>query len=127
MRSHAINLRVRYAETDQMGFVHHANYLVYFEMGRIELLRAAGFDYKRFEERGFFLVVARIQVRYRAPARYDDELVLETSVNRVSPVRIEHEYRLLRGAELVAEGESTLACVDREGRLAAMPGDLSPS
>ena len=110
-----------------MGYVHHANYLVYFEMGRIELLRAAGFDYKRFEERGFFLVVARMQVRYRAPARYDDELVLETSVKKVSPVRIEHEYKLIRGGELVAEGESTLACVDREGRLAAMPADLLPA
>lgn len=126
MQSLRLPIRVRYAETDQMGFVHHANYLVYFEMGRIELLRAGGLSYADFEARGHFLVVARVQVKYRSPARYDDQLVLETRVARVTPVRIEHEYTLTRGATTVAEGDSTLACVDRSGGLQRIPDELLP-
>lgn len=121
---HELSLRVRYAETDQMGFVHHANYLVYFEMGRTELLRSTGLDYKSIEERGFYLVVAKAQVRYRSPARYDDLLTLRTSVQRVTAVRIDHSYEVIRGTTLIATGESTLACVDKEGRLQALPPDL---
>ncbi len=109
-----------------MGFVHHANYLVYFEMGRIEMLRAAGWDYKAIEERGLFLVVARAAVRYRAPARYDDALDLAVKVERVTAVRIEHSYRLTRGGQTVAEGDTTLACVDRAGVLQALPPELGP-
>lgn len=124
--SHDLSLRVRYAETDQMGFVHHANYLVYFEMGRTELLRQTGLDYKSIEQKGFFLVIAKIACRYKTPARYDDELILRTTLDRVTPVRIEHKYQLLRGPIVVAEGESTLACVDGEGRLQALPPELLP-
>lgn len=121
---HEMPIRVRYAETDQMGVVHHANYLVYFEMGRTELLRGSGLDYKRFEEQGYLLVIAQIACKYRLPARYDDELVLRTILTRVTPVRIEHLYELRRGPELLASGESTLACVDREGRLQRLPMEL---
>lgn len=124
--SHELRFRVRYAETDQMGFVHHANYFVYFEMGRTEMLRSTGMDYKSVEEQGFFLVVAKIAAKFKAPARYDDELTLVTSISRITPVRIEHQYRLLRGHTLIAEGDSTLACVDREGQLQALPPDLAP-
>jgi acyl-CoA thioester hydrolase len=95
-------------------------------MGRIELLRAIGFDYKAIEKRGLFLVVARMEIRYRAPARYDDLLTLETSVSRVTPVRGEHRYRLTRDGVLVVEGESTLACVDRDGRLQTLPEEIAP-
>lgn len=122
---HESIIRVRYAETDQMGFVHHANYLVYFELGRTELLRASGYDYKSIEEKGAFLVVAKVDVKFRSPAKYDDLLVLETSLARVTPVRIEHKYRVLRDGQLLAEGESTLACVDREGRLRALPEEVA--
>jgi acyl-CoA thioester hydrolase len=122
---HESIIRVRYAETDQMGFVHHANYLVYFELGRTELLRASGCDYKSIEEKGAFLVVAKVDVKFRSPAKYDDLLVLETSLARVTPVRIEHKYRVLREGRLLAEGESTLACVDREGRLRALPEEVA--
>lgn len=123
---HEMPIRVRYAETDQMGFVHHANYLVYFEMGRTELLRTTGLSYKAIEDLGFYLVIAKVSVKYRAPARYDDELVLRTILSRVTPVRIEHRYELMRGRQMVAEGESTLACVDRSGNLQAMPPELVP-
>jgi acyl-CoA thioester hydrolase len=99
---------------------------VYFEMGRIELLRSSGLDYKSLEERGFLLVVARIGVKFRAPARYDDLLTLETRIDRVTSVRVEHAYRLMRKGVLLAEGDSTLACVDREGRLQSLPPELAP-
>ncbi len=116
-----IQIRVRYAETDRMGLLHHANYLVYFEQGRTELLRQTGRSYKDVEDQGFYLVLAKVEVRYRQPARYDDVLTLRTIVTRATPVRIEHRYELLRGSQLLAEGNSTLACVDREGKLQAMP------
>jgi acyl-CoA thioester hydrolase len=116
-----IQIRVRYAETDRMGLLHHANYLVYFEQGRTELLRQSGRSYKELEDAGHFLVLAKVEVRYRLPARYDDLLTLRTIVTRATPVRIEHRYEVLRNGQLLAEGSSTLACVDREGRLQAMP------
>jgi acyl-CoA thioester hydrolase len=116
-----IQIRVRYAETDRMGLLHHANYLVYFEQGRTELLRQLGRTYKDVEDEGFFLVIAKIEIRYRLPARYDDLLTLRTTVTRKTAVRIEHEYLVLRGKEVLAEGSSTLACVDRSGTLQAMP------
>ena len=116
-----LQIRVRYAETDRMGLLHHANYLVYFEQGRTELLRQQGRSYKDVEDEGFFLVLAKIEVRYRQPARYDDLLTLRTIVTRTTPARIEHRYEVLRDGQLLAEGSSTLACVDRDGRLQKMP------
>jgi acyl-CoA thioester hydrolase len=116
-----IQIRVRYAETDRMGLLHHANYLVYFEQGRTELLRQSGRTYKELEDAGVFLVLAKIEVRYRLPARYDDLLTLRTIVTRTTPVRIEHRYEVLRGTQLLAEGSSTLACVDRDGKLQGLP------
>jgi acyl-CoA thioester hydrolase len=119
-----ISIRVRYAETDRMGLLHHANYLVYFEQGRTELLRSKGLSYKRMEDEGFFLVLTHIEVRYKRPAHYDDLLTLRTRVERVTTVRIDHTYELLRDGELLAEGQSTLACVDREGRVQPLPAWL---
>lgn len=121
MPSGELQIRVRYAETDRMGLLHHANYLVYFEQGRTELLRQQGRSYKDVEDEGFFLVLAKIEVRYRQPARYDDLLTLRTIVTRTTPARIEHRYEVLRDGQLLAEGSSTLACVDRDGRLQKMP------
>ena len=102
-----ISIRVRYAETDRMGLLHHANYLVYFEQGRTELLRPLGRSYLEMEEAGFYLVLHKIEVKYRKPARYDDLLTLQTTVSRLTPVRIEHKYELLRNLELLASGSST--------------------
>jgi acyl-CoA thioester hydrolase len=116
-----ITIRVRYAETDRMGLLHHANYLVYFEQGRTELLRSLGIAYKDLEDKGYLLVLAKAEVRYRSPARYDDLLSLRTTVVRTTPVRIDHRYELLRDGLLLAEGNTTLACVDREGKLQALP------
>lgn len=124
MTSGEITIRVRYAETDRMGLLHHANYLVYFEQGRTELLRSRGLSYRDLEDQGYYLVVVRLEVRYRAPAHYDDLLTLRTTVARTTAVRIDHRYEVLRDGVLLAEGSSTLACVDRDGKLQAMPGFL---
>jgi acyl-CoA thioester hydrolase len=119
-----VQIRVRYAETDRMGLLHHANYLVYFEQGRTELLRGRGLTYKQMEDEGFFLVLTHIEVRYKRPAHYDDHLTLRTFAERVTTVRIDHRYELMRGSELLAEGKSTLACVDRQGNVQPLPAWL---
>ena len=119
-----ITIRVRYAETDRMGFLHHAQYLLYFEQGRTELLRSQGLAYRDLEDQGFLLVVVHAEVRFRSPARYDDLLTLRTRVARVRMARIDHEYELRRDDTLLAEGATTLACVDREGRVQALPDCL---
>ena len=121
MTSGEITIRVRYAETDRMGLLHHANYLVYFEQGRTELLRALGFTYRDLEDQGYLLVLTKAEVRYRRPARYDDLLTVRTTVVKTTAVRIDHRYELFCEGTLLAEGTSTLACVDRDGRPQALP------
>src|SRR5438445_1082834 len=83
-----ITIRVRYAETDRMGLLHHANYLVYFEQARTELLRARGLSYRDLEDQGYLLVLTKVEVRYRSPAHYDDLLTVRTTVARTTAVRI---------------------------------------
>ena len=121
---HSIQIRVRYSETDAMGFLHHSNYLSYFEVGRTELFRAQGGNYRRMEELGLYFVVARIEVRYRRPARYDDLLTIETAISRVTPAKLQHHYRILRGDELLTEADSVLACVNGQGEVQRIPEDL---
>jgi acyl-CoA thioester hydrolase len=124
MQSGDITIRVRYAETDRMGLLHHAHYPVYFEQGRTELLRARGYSYRDLEDQGFLLVLTRLQVRFRSPARYDDQLTLRTTVLRTTSVKIEHRYELFRDGTLLAEGQTTLGCVDRNGRVQMLPAFL---
>jgi acyl-CoA thioester hydrolase len=121
---HSTEIRVRYNETDAMGFLHHSNYLCYFEVGRTELFRAQGGSYRRMEELKLYFVVARIDVRYRRPARYDDLLTLHTEIARVTPAKLEHAYRLCRGEELLAEANSVIACVNEAGEVQRIPEDL---
>src|SRR6201987_2314265 len=92
----AILVRVRYAETDKMGVVYYANYLVWFEVGRTELLRGAGWTYREMEVEGFSLPVVEAQCAYRQPARYDDELDVRTRGTLLSPVRVEFTYEVVR-------------------------------
>lgn len=125
IEEHEIELRVRYNETDAMGFLHHSNYLAYFEVGRTELFRAQGGSYRRMEELGLFFVVARIDVRFKKPARYDDVLQLLTRIKTHSPAKLVHEYQLKRGEELLTTAESVIACVNRDGELQAIPDDLA--
>jgi acyl-CoA thioester hydrolase len=124
MVSGEITIRVRYAETDRMGLLHHANYLVYFEQARTELLRAQGVAYKDLEDQGFLLVLTKVLVRYRSPARYDDELTIRTTVVRTTLVKIEHRYEVFRDGTLLAEAETTLGCVGRDGKVQALPDYL---
>lgn len=121
---HEQTLRVRYSETDAMGYLHHSKYAVYFEEGRTELFRAQGGNYRRMEELGLFFVVARLDIRFRKPARYDDELTVITILEKTGAVKLEHRYELRRGDELLAEATSTLACVDREGKVTPIPENL---
>jgi acyl-CoA thioester hydrolase len=100
-----------------MGFLHHANFLCFFEQGRTELFRAQGGDYRKMEEGGHFFVVVELNVKYRTPARFDDLLSLRTRVVRVTPAKLEHEYQLTRNGTVIADATSVLACVDREGRV----------
>jgi acyl-CoA thioester hydrolase len=107
-----------------MGFVHHSRYLQYFEMGRVELLRSLGHSYADLEKAGILFVVVRAEVRYKAPARYDEELSLTTRIVKQTHVRIDHAYELKRDNTLVAEGNTTIACVDREGNLRQIPEEF---
>jgi len=119
-----ITIRVRYPEVDAMGYLHHSRHLQYFEMGRIELLRSGGFSYAELERQGIFFVVAKAEVRYRAPAKYDDELQLTTRVIKQTTVRYDHSYELRRGKTLLAEGTTTIACVGRDGQVMPIPENL---
>jgi acyl-CoA thioester hydrolase len=117
-------LRVRYAETDQMGVVYHANYFVWFEIGRVEFLRQLGFSYRDMEkDDGCFIAVADARCRYKAPARYDDEIVVRTQIKNVREAVIHFGYKLLRVAdgELLAEGETTHVVTSSEMKVSVLP------
>jgi len=121
MHSHEVEFRVRYQETDGQGRVHHANYLTWFELGRVELLRLGGHSYRELEEAGIFLVVAEVSVQYFLPAFFDDVLRLRTTTVRAKGARIEHRYEVFRGDELLAKGQTTVACISRSGRVSRLP------
>jgi len=121
MLHHEIEIRVRYQETDGQGRVHHANYLTWFELGRVELLRAHGHSYRELEAAGILLVVAEVNVKYYLPALFDDLLRLRTTTARAKGARIEHRYEVFRGSDLLAEGTTIVACIDRNGRVARLP------
>ena len=122
---HAVSIRVRYAETDQMGVVYYANYFVWFEIGRVELMRSLGFEYRQMEEDdGCFLPVVEANCRYRSPARYDDHLRLETRILNLRSSVIRFGYRLLRETDapvLLAEGETVHVVVDRAMQKTTLP------
>lgn len=123
-KQHEVEIRVRYSETDAMGLLHHSRYLQYFEIGRTELYRVQGGDYRAMEESGLFLVVARIEVKFRAPIRYDDVVIVRTTLSRCSPAKLEHDYEILKGENVMATGHSVLGCVDRTGQIQRMPDFL---
>ncbi|MEM7624773.1 MAG: thioesterase family protein [Planctomycetota bacterium] len=119
-----VPVRVRYQECDPMNVAHHSVYPVWFEIARTELLRSRGQAYRALEEAGVFLVVAKLSIRYRRPAMYDDELTVRAVSLPTVGVKLEHTYEVRRGAELLAKAETTLACVDREGKLRPVPEDV---
>jgi acyl-CoA thioester hydrolase len=119
-------VRVRYAETDQMGVVYYANYLVWFEVGRTEWLRETGGSYRAMEDDGLALPVIEAHCEYRQPARYDDELEIRTAGRLVSPARLAFDYEIVRRADAVtvAVGHTVHATVDRAGRPVRVPGRI---
>jgi acyl-CoA thioester hydrolase len=124
MKQHSIDIEVRYYETDGQGIVHHANYFQYFELARVQMLKAAGYDYADLERDGYLLVVHKISCKFLLPARFGDTLRIVTTVERATAARIDHSYKVYRDDVLLAEAESTLACVNREGQVQRMPSML---
>ena len=121
---HETRLRVRYAETDQMGVVYHSNHLIWFEVGRVELMREMGFSYRDMErEDGCFIAVAEVKCRYRAPVFYDEEVLVRTRLKAVRESVVVFSYELVRaeGGALLAEGETTHIVTDSQMKVAALP------
>ena len=127
---HSIDIRVQYNETDGQGRVHHAQYLNYLERGRVELMRSIGHSYRDFEATGLMLVVAELNIRYLGAACFDDILRLTTRVIRTRGVRIEHGYELVKldpagePTEKIVEAQTTIACIDRQGKVTRLPDYL---
>lgn len=117
-------LRVRYAETDQMGVAYHSNHLIWFEVGRVELMRQMGFSYRDMErDEDRFIAVAEVTCRYRAPARYDEEVLVRTRLKHARKSVVVFSYELVRaeGGELLAEGETTHVVTDSDMNVAPLP------
>ena len=117
-------VRVRYAETDQMGVVYHANYLVWFEVGRVEYIRQVGLDYRSMErEENAMIAVVEVTARYKAPARYDDELIVRTTLAGVRGSIVRFRYAVVRAADelLLCEGETVHLVVGRDMKRREMP------
>jgi acyl-CoA thioester hydrolase len=126
IRQTTVELRVRYAECDPMNVAHHAAYPVWLEIARTELLRRQGVAYRDLEAQGIFFVVARMSIRYRRPARYDDLLQVDVEAVESAGVKVEHRYHIRRGDELLATAETTLVCVDRQGKPQRLPATVPP-
>jgi len=124
--SHRVSYRVIYGDTDQMGISYYANYLKWFEMGRNDFMRKIGTPYTSVEKSGLMFPVTEVSCRYHRPARYDDEVVIETSLTDLAPVSLTFSYRLLREGDdqLLATGWTKHACVDREGQITKMLPDM---
>ncbi len=120
-----MTLAVRFCETDLMGIVHHANYLTYFEAGRVDWLHRRGVSYEKWVEMGIHLPVAEAKVKYRRAARFDETLVVETTCAEVTRVSVLFRYRILRGKDLVCSGETLLACVGPDLALKRMPPEIT--
>jgi acyl-CoA thioester hydrolase len=116
-------VRVRYAETDQMGVVYHSNYLIWFEVGRVEFIRQLGLNYKQMEEEGCGIAVVDVHVRYKAPARYDDELLIETRLLAARGAVVRFGYRILRVSDglLLCEGETMHVVVGMDMKKRSLP------
>ena len=125
-RVHTTKIRVRYAECDSMQFVHHAKFVEYFELGRTDWIRCMARSYGDLEKEGILLPVVHFQIRFHIPARYDQELTIETSVKRVTKLQIDFGNRVVdaSGQKVHCEGEVGLACINREGRPQRIPAEL---
>lgn len=121
--------RVIYGDTDQMGVAYYSNYLRWFEIGRTELLRQTGVPYKSIESQGLYFPVTEVSCRYFRPARYDDNIVIETTLTSLGRVTLTFSYRILRKEDsvLIASGWTKHACVDDKGEVTKIPPALQPT
>jgi len=127
MQESEVKTRVRYGETDQMGVVYHANYLLYFEMGRTEYMRSRGYAYAELERQGIYLAVVEATCRYKAAAKYDDVIIIRTNVQGTTNVTITFQYQVFKeeGNVLLATGATTLACVNEQNRPCRLPAEIA--
>lgn len=116
-QSITVPIRVRYSETDAMGFLHHGNYPAYLEEVRTELFRVNGGNYREMEERGLFFVVVEMNIKYRKPARYDDVLQVSCWLERTTAAKLIHGYRVTRGDDVLTDATTILAMVDAAGNV----------
>ncbi len=121
-----LNIRVRYAECDPMGVAHHTAYPVWFEMGRTELLRDSGLSYRDLERQGVLIAVVKLSVQYRRPARYDDLLVLQTTILGSGRATIDHAYELRLDGRVLTTASTTVVCLDPDGHPRPLPDALAP-
>jgi len=132
MLTDEIRIRVRYCEVDRMGYLHHANYAVYFEEARTELIRKLGLTYREMEDRGILLPVHELQVKYLRPVFYDDLITIKTTVVKDPSVRLQFEYQMMNeSGDLMSQGKTTLIFVDASSRkpirMPAFFGDIIAS
>lgn len=123
-RDFKFSVEVRYYETDAQGVVHHANFFKYFELARVHHLRSLGHEYANLEREGVILVVNKIACSYRLPAKFGDTLDITVRTVKARGARIDHEYLVHRDGLLIAEGTSTLACIDHDGNIQRIPDYL---
>lgn len=121
-----IPVRVRYPECDPMGIAHHASYLTWMEIARTDLLRLQGAPYRDCEASGVFFVVARLNIRYKLPARYDDEIEIHIQSMPCKGVKLDHHYEIKRDDQLLVTAQTTLVCVDSAGKVRPVPSGLLP-
>ena len=121
----AIDVRVRYVECDPMNVAHHGAYPIWLEIARTELLREQGVSYRELDAQGIYFVVARMNLRYRRPAHYDDVLRVQVETLPTAGVKLEHRYEVRRGEELITTAETTLVCVDGAGKPQPVPAMLA--
>lgn len=127
MYEHEVKLRVRYAETDRMGYVYYGNYAEYLEVARVEMLRSLGISYRELEEQGVMLPVRELRITYHKPALYDDEITVRTELRSMPGVRIVFHYALFNTADvLLSEAETMLVFIDaKTGRPRSAPADIA--
>ncbi|HBU70071.1 MAG TPA: acyl-CoA thioesterase [Elusimicrobia bacterium] len=124
MTGNEITIRVPYADTDQMGMVYYANYLVYFERGRTEWLRQRGFSYRELEKDGYYLPVIECFCKYHSPARYDELIKISTALSSVGSASVEFEYEITEGSRLIATGKTKHPFVNKALKPVRIPADV---
>ena len=122
MFSHSTKIRVRYADTDQMGFMYYGNYAIFYEVGRVEMLRSLGLTYKSMEESGIIMPVTDLKCKYILPALYDEEITVKVFIDKMPSLRIHFRYELYNESDdLINMGETTLVFIDQVKKKACLP------